>query len=141
MDLIQVLPPLQAGLNAVAACLVAGAYYLIRKQSRGAHRALMIGALITSVVFFISYVIYHYRVGYVPFAGQGIIRPIYFTILATHITTAAMIVPLVLITLVYALRGQSTRHRRIARWTLPLWFYTSITGIAVYLLAFQIYTT
>ena len=140
MDMISILPPVQASLNTVAACLVVGAYYFIRKQNRNAHRALMIGALFTSAIFLVSYFIYHHQVGYVPFVGQGIIRPVYFTILVTHIITAVIIVPLVLVTVTYALKGRFSSHRRVARWTLPLWFYTSVTGVAVYLLAFQIYT-
>lgn len=140
MEMIYVLPPLQASLNAVATCLIALAYYFIRKGNRSAHRALMIGALLTSAVFLVSYFFYHYQVGYVPFTGQGIVRPLYFTILFTHIITAAMIVPLVLVTVTFAWRGRFSGHRRVARWTLPLWVYTSVTGVAVYLIAFQIYT-
>jgi putative membrane protein len=139
MDVIGVLPPLQATLNSVAACLMIGAYFFIRRHNPNAHRVLMLGALLTSVIFLVSYFIYHQQVGYVPFTGQGIIRPVYFTILVTHILTAAIIVPLVLVTLFSAMRGRLTWHRRIARWTLPLWLYTSVTGIAVYVLAFQLY--
>ena len=140
MDITFILPPLQASLNILAACLVLGAYYFIRRQNRQAHQALMIGALITSAIFLVSYSIYHHQVGYIPFAGQGMIRPLYFTILVTHIITAVTIVPLVLVTVSYALRGRFSSHRRVARWTLPLWFYTSVTGVVVYLMAFQIYT-
>lgn len=139
MDILSLLPPLQATLNTVAAGLTVAAYYCIRKQDRGGHRTLMIVALLTSGLFLVSYFVYHQRIGYVPFVGTGIVRPVYFTILVTHIVAAATIVPLVLVTLVSALRGRIASHRRVARWTLPLWLYSSVTGIAVYLLAFQIY--
>lgn len=139
MELIRFLPPLQATLNLIATCLIIAAYFAIRREDPRTHRALMVAALVTSSLFLVSYFIYHQQVGYVPFLGQGIIRPIYFTLLTTHIITAALIVPLVLVTLSDGLRERLPQHRRIARWTLPLWLYTSVTGIAVYLLAFHIY--
>lgn len=139
MDILSLLPPLQATLNTVAAGLTLGAYYCIRRQDTGGHRTLMIVALFTSGLFLVSYLVYHQRIGYVPFVGTGVVRPVYFAILVTHVVAAATIVPLVLVTLVYALRGQISGHRRVARWTLPLWLYSSVTGILVYLLAFQIY--
>ncbi len=138
MDKISLLPPLQATLNILATALMIAAYYAIRRNHPSAHRLGMIGALITSILFLGSYLIYHHEVGYVPFTGQGIMRPLYFTILFTHIATAAAIVPLVLITLFHALRGHTQQHRRIAAWTLPLWLYTSITGVMVYILVFRL---
>jgi uncharacterized membrane protein YozB (DUF420 family) len=99
----------------------------------------MLGALAVSVLFLISYVIYHYGYGSVRFAGQGIVRPVYFVILITHVVLAVVIVPLVVITLRRALRGDYARHRRIARWTYPLWLYVSVTGVVVYLMLYRLY--
>ncbi len=141
MELIRFLPPFQATLNLIATLLIIGAYLAIRREDRRTHRLLMVAALVTSTLFLISYFIYHQQVGYAPFQGQGIIRPIYFSLLTTHIVTAALIVPLVLITLSDGLRERLPQHRRFARWTLPLWLYTSVTGILVYLLGFHLYAS
>lgn len=99
----------------------------------------MLLALAVSGVFMISYLTYHNQVGYEPFMGQGAIRPVYFTILASHIILAGLIVPLVLTTVILALKGNFQRHRRWARYTFPLWMYVSVSGIIVYLMAFHIY--
>ncbi len=99
----------------------------------------MVAAFCTSTVFLISYVLYHARVGSVPFHGQGWIRPVYFFILITHIVLAASIVPLALVTLSRALREQFDRHKRIARWTLPVWLYVSVTGVVIYFLLYHLY--
>ena len=88
----------------------------------------------------VSYLTYHAKVGYMPFAGQGIIRPFYFTLLASHVILAAVIVPMVLVTVVFAIMGNFNKHPRIARWTLPIWFYVSISGVLIYVLGFHIYT-
>jgi uncharacterized membrane protein YozB (DUF420 family) len=98
----------------------------------------MTGAVASSTLFLISYVIYHYQVGSVPFKGQGWIRPLYFTILLTHTILAAAVVPLVLITLIRALRERFDAHRRIARWTLPIWLYVSLTGVVVYWMLYRL---
>ena len=137
--IISYLPHFQAILNTLAASLLAVGFYHIRKQNRDSHRRCMISALLVSAVFMASYLTYHAKVGYLPFAGQGFIRPIYFTILATHVILAAVIVPLVLITVFYASTGNFVKHPQIARWTLPLWFYVSVSGVVVYILAFHIY--
>ena len=100
----------------------------------------MIAALVISTVFMVSYLTYHAKVGYMPFAGQGMIRPFYFTMLASHVILAAVIVPMVLITVVYAIKGNFDKHPRIARWTLPVWFYVSVSGVLIYILGFHIYT-
>ncbi len=100
----------------------------------------MIIALVISAVFMISYLTYHAEVGYTPFTGQGLIRPLYFTMLASHVILAATIVPMVLITVAYAIKGNFNKHPRIARWTLPLWFYVSVSGVLIYILGFHIYT-
>jgi putative membrane protein len=133
------LAPLNSILNAIAAVLLMAGFIFIRKRWVRAHRACMLSAVAVSTAFFTSYVIYHYHVGDVRFHGHGIIRPIYFTILITHVILAAAIVPLVLITLWRALSGNFGRHRRIARWTWPIWMYVSITGVVVYLMCYRMY--
>lgn len=134
------LAPVNSILNGLAAFLLAAGFYCIRRRWVRAHRALMLSAFIVSVAFFISYSIYHYKVGDVRFQGYGPVRPVYFAILISHIALATAIVPLVLITLSRALRGRFDRHRRIARWTWPLWIYVSVTGVVVYLMCYQLYT-
>ncbi|MGZ6175300.1 MAG: DUF420 domain-containing protein, partial [Candidatus Binataceae bacterium] len=133
------LAPLDAILNATAAVLLLAGYIAIRRQYVRVHRACMISAFTVSVAFFISYCIYHYHVGDVRFGGHGLVRPVYFTILSTHIVLAVVIVPLALITLGRALRGRFARHRRIARWTWPIWMYVSVTGVVVYLMVYKLY--
>ena len=136
---IPYLPHFQALLNATATLLLLSGYYFIRKQNQHSHRNCMLSALLVSSVFMISYLIYHAKVGYMPFNGQGVIRPFYFTLLASHVILAALIVPMVLSTLWVALRGNFNWHPRIARWTLPLWLYVSVSGVLIYLLGFHFY--
>ena len=131
------LPALNALLNATSALLLTAGYILIRRRRIGAHRLCMLAACGTSALFLISYVIYHLNVGSVPFTGRGAVRAFYFVLLISHIILAALIGPLVIVTLVHALRERFDRHRRIARWTLPLWLYVSVTGIIVYLMLYQ----
>jgi putative membrane protein len=133
------LAPLNSILNAIAAVLLMAGFIFIRRRWVRAHRACMLGAVVVSTAFFISYITYHYHVGDVRFQGHGIIRPIYFTILITHVILAAVIVPLVLLTLWRALSGNFSRHRRIARWTWPIWMYVSVTGVIVYLMCYRMY--
>ena len=133
------LAPLNAILNSTAAILLLAGYIAIRRHWVRVHRACMISAFSVSVAFFISYCVYHYHVGDVRFGGQGLIRPVYFSILISHVTLAVAIVPLVLITLGRALRGRFARHRRIARWTWPIWMYVSVTGVVVYLMVYRLY--
>jgi putative membrane protein len=130
---------LNASLNGLSAVLLAGGYLAIRAGKRETHKRFMISALVVSCAFLISYVAYHYRVGSVRFSGQGWIRPVYFTILISHTILAAVIVPLILVTLRRAWAKRFDKHRMIARWTLPLWFYVSVTGVIVYVLLYQIY--
>jgi uncharacterized membrane protein YozB (DUF420 family) len=132
-------PALNAALNATAGVLLLTGHSFIKRGKMPAHRACMIAAFFTSTAFLISYVIYHARVGSVPFQGQGWIRPVYFIILFTHILLAAAIVPLALVTLTRALREQFDRHRRIARWTYPIWLYVSVTGVVIYFLLYHLY--
>jgi len=139
-EIIPYLPHFQAILNTLSALFLSTGYYFIRNKNKNAHRICMIIALVISAVFMISYLTYHAEVGYTPFTGQGLIRPLYFTMLASHVILAATIVPMVLITVVYAIKGDFNKHPRIARWTLPLWFYVSVSGVLIYILGFHIYT-
>ena len=132
-------PALNAALNGTAAVLLLSGYSFIRRKKVTAHRVCMVAAFLTSTAFLISYLVYHARVGSVPFQGQGWIRPVYFFILFTHIVLAAAIVPLALVTLSRALREQFDRHKRIARWTLPVWLYVSVTGVVIYFLLYHVY--
>jgi putative membrane protein len=133
------LPHLNAALNATSFLLLVAALYQIMRGNVTAHRRLMLTALAVSGLFLVSYVVYHAQYGSIRFAGQGIVRPVYFFILITHVVLAVVIVPLVAVTLRRALRGDFARHRRIARWTYPIWLYVSITGVVVYLLLYHIY--
>jgi putative membrane protein len=133
------LPTLNAILNSISAALLAIGFLFIRRKNIKAHRACMIGAFATSTLFLISYLIYHYNHGATNFSGQGIARLVYFTILITHTILAAAIVPMVFITFSRAIRERFDRHRRIARWTLPLWLYVSVTGVFVYLMLYHLY--
>ena len=131
------LPALNATLNAISFILLVTGYLLIRRKQRALHRACMIAALVTSALFLTSYVIYHAQVGSVPFKGTGWIRTLYFAVLIPHVILAAAIVPPILITASRGLSAKYDKHRRIARWTLPLWLYVSITGVIVYLMLYQ----
>jgi uncharacterized membrane protein YozB (DUF420 family) len=133
------LPLVNASLNAIATVLLIFGYICIRQRRIAAHRAAMVGAFATSVLFLISYLIYHAHAGSRPFPGQGNIRVVYFVILITHIVLAATIPPLAGVTLWRAYRRRFDRHMKIARWTLPLWLYVSITGIVVYWMLYQLY--
>jgi len=131
------LPAVNASLNAISTVLLLTGYVFIRRGERQKHKACMIAALVTSTLFLTSYVIYHAQVGSVPFKGTGWIRTVYFAVLIPHVILAAAIVPPVLITVSRALSAKYDRHRRIARWTLPVWLYVSITGVIVYLMLYQ----
>ena len=132
------LPALNAALNATSAVLLTIGWVLIRRGRWRQHRAFMIAAFSTSVLFLISYLTYHAHIGSKHFPGQGTIRIVYFTILLTHTVLAAVIVPLILITLSRGLSSRFDKHRAIARWTLPLWMYVSVTGVVVYLMLYQL---
>ena len=137
--LISALPTLNALLNGASAVLLVSGYLLIRRRRVAAHRACMLTAFVVSTIFLVSYLTLRYYAGMTRFGGQGWIRPVYFTILASHTILAAAIVPLALVTLSRALRTRFDRHVRIARWTLPLWLYVSVTGVVVYLILYQLY--
>jgi uncharacterized membrane protein YozB (DUF420 family) len=132
------LPALNASLNALSAALLLTGWLLIRAGRRDAHRRVMIAALCSSSLFLASYLVYHAQVGSVRFQGRGLIRTLYFAILITHTILAVAIVPLVAVTTVRALRGRFDRHRRIARVTLPLWAYVSVTGVVVYWMLYRL---
>ena len=132
------LPALNATLNAISFVFLVTGYALIKRGRRDAHRNCMVAALVTSALFLTSYVIYHFNVGSVPFRKTGWIRTVYFAVLIPHVILAAAIVPLVLVTVSRAWSKRFDKHRRIARWTLPLWLYVSITGVMVYLMLYQL---
>ena len=138
---IAFLPTLNAILNATSGILIVIGYRFIRRGRIAAHRACMIGAVTSSTLFLISYLVYHvgFKAGVTRFAGTGWVRPLYFTILVSHTLLAVTIVPFIIVTLTRALRGRFLRHRTVARWTFPMWLYVSITGVVVYLMLYHIF--
>jgi uncharacterized membrane protein YozB (DUF420 family) len=134
-----VLPHLNASLNATSCILLLAGFFFIRQRKITAHVACMVGAICVSILFLVSYLIYHYNYGSVRFTGQGAVRQLYLGVLLTHTVLAVVIVPLIILTLRRALRGEYRLHRRIARWTYPLWLYVSITGVVVYLMLYHLY--
>ena len=136
---VAALPALNALLNAASAALLTGGWLAIRRRRIAVHRACMLGAFSVSVLFLVSYVIYHALAGSRPFTGQGWIRPVYFAILITHVVLAAAMVPFVLTTLYRALAGDVQRHARLGRLTLPVWLYVSVTGVIVYLILYRLF--
>ncbi len=131
------LPAVNASLNAVSGVLLLIGYALIRARKIELHRKFMIAAFTASSLFLVCYVVYHAQVGSVRFTRQGFVRPLYFTILITHVTLAAAVLPLAIVTLSRGLSARYQLHRRIARWTFPLWLYVSVTGVLVYVLLYQ----
>jgi uncharacterized membrane protein YozB (DUF420 family) len=131
------LPALNATLNSLSAALLLAGYLLIRRGRADLHKRCMLGALASSAAFLASYVVYHANVGSRPFGGAGVIRLVYFAILVSHVVLAAAILPLALVTATRGLRGQYDRHVRVARWTLPVWLYVSVTGVIIYLMLYQ----
>jgi putative membrane protein len=131
------LPAVNATLNAISGILLVIGYALIRARRIELHRRVMIAAFVTSVLFLICYVIYHAQVGSVRFTRQGVVRQIYFSLLITHVVLAALVPPLAIVTLSRGLQARYPRHRAIARWTLPIWLYVSVTGVLVYVLLYQ----
>jgi putative membrane protein len=135
---VTALPTVNAALNGVCALLLAIGFVLIRRRRVAAHRVCMQAAFAVSVLFLISYLVYHAQVGSVPFQGQGWVRAVYFTILISHTALAALVPPLGLATLILGLRAKYARHRRLARWTLPIWLYVSVTGVVVYWMLYRL---
>jgi uncharacterized membrane protein YozB (DUF420 family) len=130
------LPAVNASLNALSTCLLIYGYVLIRSGKREQHKRVMLSAFGVSVVFLICYLVYHYNVGSVKYTRQGILRPIYFTILISHFVLAAAVPVLAIMSLWRAFQEKFDKHRRIARWTFPIWLYVSITGVIVYLMLY-----
>jgi len=134
---LEALPTLNACLNSTCTVLLITGYVMIRGKRIVAHRACMLSALACSVLFLVGYLVYHFQVGTTRYEGEGILRAIYFTILLTHTILAVVIVPMVIVTLVRALGEKFDTHKAIARWTLPIWLYVSVTGVVVYLMLYQ----
>jgi putative membrane protein len=132
------LPTLNAALNSLSGAFLTLGFIFIKSKNIKAHKACMLSAFASSSLFLVSYLVYHYQVGSVPFKGQGVMRTLYFTILLTHTILAVVVVPLVLITLWRALKENFPGHRRIARWTFPIWLYVSITGVLVYVMLYRL---
>ena len=133
------LPALNATLNGTSGVLLAAGYYFMRRRQIARHRACMIAAFVTSSAFLVSYLVYHAHIGSKPFPVHGPIRAVYFAVLITHILLAAVIVPLALVTLRRGWVLDVRRHRRIARWTWPLWMYVSVTGVVIYVMLYRMY--
>lgn len=131
------LPAVNATLNGTAAVLLVTGYTLIRRGRRELHKKVMLTAFTVSILFLVSYVVYHAQIGSKHFPGQGIVRGVYFTILTTHTLLAAAVPVLAILTLRLALGGDFRRHRRLARWTLPIWLYVSVTGVVVYWMLYR----
>jgi len=134
-----IFPVIDATTNGISTILLLIGRSLIKHGHRSAHRAVMLAALVSSSIFLSSYLYYHYHVGSVHFQGQGFWRPVYFTLLISHVILAIVIVPMILITLSRALRERFDRHRAIARWTYPLWLYVSVTGVIVYFMLYHLF--
>jgi putative membrane protein len=134
----QDLPTLNATLNLISAFFLAFGYFFIKQGREGAHRRMMIAALISSALFLISYLIYHYAVGSVPYPKQDWTRPVYFIILIPHVILAAAMVPFILMAVWHAWRGAFQKHARITRWLWPVWMFVSVSGVVVYLMLYQL---
>ncbi len=133
------LPALNACLNGLSTVFLLTGFWMIKNGRKEAHRNCMVGALCTSALFLVSYLVYHYYAGRTVFRDPAWFRPYYLALLLTHTVLAVVIVPLVLMTVIRAARGQFERHKQIARWTWPLWMYVSVTGVVIYLLLYQIF--
>ena len=134
---IHSLPAINASLNAISGVLLVIGYGLMRARRIEQHRWCMIAAFTTSSLFLVCYLIYHAQVGSVRFTRVGLVRPLYYTILITHVSLAAAVLPLAIVTLTRGLKGQFVKHRSIAKWTFPIWLYVSVTGVLVYVLLYQ----
>lgn len=139
MDAANLLPHINASLNALSAVLLLAGRVLIAQRRISAHRRAMLGALAVSAVFLVSYIAYHYAAPIFVFRGHGPIRAVYYALLVSHVVLAALALPLVLSTAWFGLHRSDARHRGLARWVWPLWMYVSISGVVVYLLLYQIY--
>ena len=133
------LPTVNASLNGISSIFLIAGYIMIRRRRPAVHRTCMLAAFGCSMLFLTSYLIYHYYVGSIPFRGSGLIRPVYFSILTTHITLAVLVPPLATMTLWSAWKERFKDHARLARWVLPIWLYVSVTGVLVYLMLYRTY--
>ena len=131
------LPTLNAALNGTSAVLLTLGYLFIRRKKVNLHKACMVSAFVISTLFLVSYLTYHYHAGSKPFPGEGWTRPLYFSILISHVILATATLPLSIVTLARGVRGRFEKHRSIARWTLPIWLYVSVTGVVVYLMLYR----
>ena len=140
MSIIPIIPHILALLNTTSAILVSLGIFYIHRENKTVHKICMASALTVSMIFMAFYLYYHAKVGYIPFAGEGNIRYLYFSLLASHVILAAIVLPMVLITAGLAIAGKFSFHKRIARWTFPIWLYVSISGVIIYIMSFHIYT-
>src|SRR5262249_21668202 len=134
-----IFPPIDATLNGTTAVLLTIGHRFIKRGAQARHRTTMIAAFLTSSAFLACYLYYHFHVGSVRFRGAGWSRPVYFSILISHTVLAALVVPMILVTLTFALTNKFDRHRRLARWTYPIWMYVSITGVIVYFMLYKLF--
>ena len=139
MSLASFLPHLNATLNAVTMILLIAGFTLIRRKKQYTHRVMMLTALVVSALFLVSYLVYHFTAPIMVFSGANWMRPLYYTIMVTHIVLAIVVTPLAGVSAWHALRGHYGRHRLLARWTLPIWLYVSITGIIIYVILYHVY--
>ena len=136
MKWYEALPHVNATLNTLSAVLLVSGYVAIRRQKKAVHARLMVSAFVVSMLFLTSYLIYHYHAGHKPYEGEGPLKVFYFVVLISHVVLAALVPFLAGVTLFFALRRRFERHRRIARWTFPVWMYVSVTGVVVYLMLY-----
>lgn len=134
-----ILPHVTASLNALTVLLLTAGFVLVRRRNHGAHRAVMTAAVAVSAVFLACYLTYHFTAPVFVFAGHGLIRPVYYFLLITHVVLAAVVFPMIVVTVLRAWRGRFAVHRGLARWTLPVWMYVSVTGIVVYVMLYHLY--
>jgi uncharacterized membrane protein YozB (DUF420 family) len=145
MDFLSIFPHINASLNALSGVFLICGFYFILKGQIARHRACMLTASAISTLFLVCYIAHHtirtyyFGLGPTRFTAEGIVRPIYFTILLSHTVLAVVVAPMVLLTLYRALRGKYDAHRKIARLTFPIWLYVSVTGVLVYLMLYQLY--
>jgi uncharacterized membrane protein YozB (DUF420 family) len=139
MNLLSKLPALNALLNSISGILLLTGFWMISKRRIALHRICMVSAFVCSMLFLTSYVIYHYHAGSTPFRGEGLIRPVYFSILISHVLLAATVPILAILTLYRAIKQQWPIHRKMAKWTLPIWLYVSVTGVVIYWMLYHLY--
>jgi putative membrane protein len=140
MNTATTLPHVTAGLNALSLCFLSAAYVFIRQGRRDLHKRAMLAAVAASVLFLAFYLLYHFTAPIFVFRGAGAVRPVYYALLISHVILAALVTPMIALTLFRALKGRFEAHGKVARWTFPVWVYVSVTGIVVYLMLYHVYT-